>query len=119
MVSLTTHADFYDGPGTGAVWLGSLQGDADPATVFTTPPGRLALTATDPVTYADAVSDLLHVWADEDLGHGYHPANGWPWPWPEGTHTDWVYAFHHGRVWITTGHPTPPTEPHRANGVPA
>ncbi len=59
------------------------------------------------------------MWADEDLGHGYHPANGWPWPWPEGTHTDWVYAFHHGRVWITTGHPTPPTEPHRANGVPA
>ncbi len=103
---MTTHADFYDGRGPQAVWLGSLQGDADPATVFATPPGRLALTATDPITYADAVTDLLDVWADEDLGHGYHPADGWPWPWPESGHTDWIYAFDHGRVWITTGHPT-------------
>jgi hypothetical protein len=105
---MSTHADFYDGLGPGARWVGSLQGDADPATVFTVPPGRLALTATDPITYADAVTDLLDVWADENLGHGYHPTHGWPWPWADSSHTDWLYTFHSGRVWITTGHTTTP-----------
>ena len=100
---VTTTADFYDGRGTRAVWLGSLQGDADPATVRGLGCGRLLLTATDPLTYADAVADLLDCWPDEDLGHGYHPRDGWPWLWPDSRDTDWVFTFDHGRVWITTG----------------
>lgn len=100
---MTSTADFYDGRGPSAVWLGSLQGDADPETLRTVACGRLLLDATDPFTYADAVTDLLHVWVDEDLGHGYHCRDGWPWLWPDSRTTDWVFAFVHGRVWITTG----------------
>lgn len=100
---MTTTADFYDGRGPHAVWLGSLQGDADPATVRGVACGRLLLDATDPLTYAEAVTDLLDVWADEDHGHGCHQRNGWPWLWPDSRDTDWVFTFAHGRVWITTG----------------
>lgn len=103
MKPVSTTADFYDGRGPRAVWLGSLHGDADPATVRGLGCGRLLLAATDPFTYADAVADLLDCWADEDLGHGYHPRNGWPWAWPDSRDTDWVFTFDHGRVWITTG----------------
>jgi len=82
----------------GAVWVGSLQRDADPAL----PLGRLVLGATDPITFADAVTDLLDGWEDEARRFGHHPADGWPWPWPDSTSgTDWVYAFDAGRVWIT------------------
>src|SRR5438874_10216968 len=80
---VTTKADFYDRRGPSAVWLGSLQGDADPETIRTVACGRLLLDATDPLTYADAITDLLDVWADEGHGHGYHPRHGWPcvlWP---------------------------------------
>jgi hypothetical protein len=100
---MTTTADFYDGRGQSAVWLGSLQGDADPETVRTVACGRLVLDATDPFTFADAVTDLLAVWGEEDLGHGYHARDGWPWLWPDSRDTDWVFTFVHGRVWITTG----------------
>lgn len=51
---MTTTADFYTGHGRHAVWLGSLQGDADPTTVRGVACGRLLLDATDPLTYADA-----------------------------------------------------------------
>lgn len=97
---MTTTADFYDGDGRRAVWLGSLQGDADPVTVRTVACGRLALAASDPCTYADAVMDLLDVWADEGLGHVHHPRDGWPWPWPDSRLTDWVYTFDSGAVRI-------------------
>jgi hypothetical protein len=108
---VTTTADFYDGRGPSAVWLGSLQGDADPETVRAVACGRLVLDATDPFTFADAVIDLLAVWVDEDLGHGYHPREGWPWLWPDSRDTDWVFAFVHGRVWITTGRAWLPAGP--------
>ena len=108
---MTTKADFYDGRGPTAVWLGSLQGDADPETVRTVACGRLVLDATDPFTYADAVTDLLDVWGDEELGHGYHPRAGWPWPWPGSHDTDWVFTFDHGRVWVTTGSAWQPARP--------
>lgn len=100
---MTTKADFYDGRGPSAVWLGSLQGNADPTTVRTVVYGQLMWNATDPFTYAGAVADLLDAWGDQDLGHGYHPRDGWPWPWPDSRATDWVFAFIHGGVWITTG----------------
>lgn len=109
---MSTTADFYDGRGPHAVWLGSLQGDAAPDTVRGTGCGRLLLAATDPVTYAEAVADLLDFWPDHDFGHGYHPHDGWPWLWPDSRETDWVFAFDDGRVWITTGHAwCPPTAP--------
>lgn len=106
---MTTTADFYDGRGPRAVWLGSLQGDADPATVRGLGVGRLLLAATDPFTYADTVTDLLDCWPDEDLGHGFHPRDGWPWLWPDSRDTDWVFTFVHGRVWIATGRAWQPT----------
>lgn len=96
---MTTHADFYDAPGPTARWLGSLDGHADPASILATPPGRLALDATDPMSFADAVADLLDVWADEHLGDAYHPAEGWR--QPDQRHADWIYSFHGGRVLIT------------------
>jgi hypothetical protein len=104
---MTTKADFYDGIGRHAVWLGSLQGDAHPDTVRAVACGRLLLEATDPLTYTDAVTDLLDVWADEDHGYGYHPRDGWPWPWPDSRETDWVFTFTHGRVQITIGRAWP------------
>jgi hypothetical protein len=106
---VTTKADFYDGRGPSAVWLGSLQGDADPETVRTVACGRLVLDATDPFTFADAVTDLLDVWVDDNHGHGYHPHDGWP--WPDSHDTDWVFTFVHGRVWITTGRAWLPARP--------
>lgn len=77
------------------------KGDTDPEPVRTVACGRLLLDATDPLTYADAVTDLLDVWADE--GNGHHPRDGWPWSWPDSRETDRVFTFAHGQVWITTG----------------
>jgi hypothetical protein len=106
---MTTTADFYDEAAPHARWLGSLQGDADPETLRRIACGRLMLEATDPVTFNDAVLDLLDVWTDENLGHGYHPRDGWPWLWPDSRETDWVFTFDHGRVRITTGRTWRPT----------
>lgn len=103
---MATTADFYDGRGRRAVWLGSLQGNSDPDTVRGIGCGRLVLAATDPYTYADAVADLLDVWTDDGLGHSYRPLDGWPWPWPDSVHTDWVYTFDAGAV-----HVRPPQQP--------
>lgn len=100
---MSTTADFYDGYASRAIWLGSLQGNADPETVRGIGVGRLLLAATDAFTYADAVADLLDCWPEENPGHGYHPREGWPWLWPDSRETDWVFTFVHGRVWITTG----------------
>lgn len=75
---MSTTADFYDGRGPCAIWLGSLQGDADPDTVRGLGCGRLLLAATDPFTYADAVADVVDCWSDEDLGYGHHPVTGGP-----------------------------------------
>jgi hypothetical protein len=36
------------------------------------------LEASDPITFTDAVLDLVDVWRDEDLRHGYRPDDGWP-----------------------------------------
>ena len=113
---MTTKADFYDRRGPSAVWLGSLQGDADPETIRTVACGRLLLDATDPLTYADAITDLLDVWADEGHGHGYHPRHGWPCLlWPDSRDTDWVFSFLHGRVQITTGRAWLTTPHHAAS----
>jgi hypothetical protein len=97
---MSTTADFYDGRGRHARWLGSLQHDADPAGVLAAPPGRLALAATDPAFFADAVEDLLLVWEEHTgIGDAFPPADGWPWTWSDSAMTDWVYAFDDSHVW--------------------
>lgn len=100
---MSTKADFYDGSGRHSVWLGSLQGDADPETLRGLGCGRLLLEATNPITFADAVITLLDMWPDEGHGYGHHPRDGWPWLWPDSRTTDWVFTFAHARVQITTG----------------
>ena len=98
---MTTTADFYDGRGRHTVWLGSLEGSVDPGAVRAVACGRLLLETTDPMTYADAVTDLLAVSADDGHGAAYYPHDGWP--WAGSRRLDWVYTFAHGRVEITTG----------------
>lgn len=115
---MTTTADFYDGRGRHAVWLGSIQGNADPDRVRTVACGRLLLDATDPVTYADAVANLLDVWTDDQHTHGHRPRHRRPSSLPDSHTTSWVYVFDHGQVWITTGRAWRPrrgleTEPER------
>ncbi|WP_196776949.1 hypothetical protein [Haloechinothrix halophila] len=120
---MSTRTDFYNHDR----WLGSLATDADPRHLPTVPPGRLALTATDPFTFADAVTDLLDVWDDEQRGTAHHPRDGWPWPWPDSTASDWIIRFHHGRVEITAGNythwhgddppGTTPAEPERVHVI--
>lgn len=92
------------------MWLGSLQGDANPERLRAVACGRLVFDATDPVTYADAVANLLDVWTNDRHGHGYHPRDGRPWSCPDSHTTSWVYAFDHGRVWITTGRAWQPAD---------
>lgn len=101
--SVKTSADFYDETGPRARWLGSLDGHADPETLRGLGVGRLMLEATDPTTFADAVLDLLDVFADEGLGRSHHPRDGWPWSWPDSRGTVWVYTFERGRAWVITG----------------
>lgn len=100
---MSTKADFFDGTGHHTVWLGSLQGDADPDTIRTIACGQRALDATDTLTYATAITELLDLWAKEDLCYSYRPRDGWPWLQPDSRHTDWVFTFTDGRVQITTG----------------
>ncbi|MFI7676441.1 hypothetical protein [Actinophytocola sp. NPDC049390] len=96
-------ADFYDETGRHARWLGALHGNADPESLRGLDCGRLMLEATDPMTFADAVLDLLDVFTGEGLGQSHHPSDGWPWSWPDSRSTDWVYTFNRGRAWVITG----------------
>jgi hypothetical protein len=110
-VTATTRATaaFYDELGPVARWLGTLAGQVDPASILAVPPGRLVLRAADPMSFADAVADLFDVWADEGLGDTDHPGHGGT--APEQRHAEWIYRFHRGRVWITTGETTPRATP--------
>lgn len=96
---MSSKIDFYDGRGSTAKWLGSLQDDCTPEQLLTYPAGHRALTATDPITFTDAVTTLIEHWPSM----AYHPENGWPWPWPDSHLTDWICAFDHGRVWLAIG----------------
>lgn len=68
---MSTKTDFYLGRGHDAEWLGSLQWECEPENLLRVPPGRLALTATDELTYRAAVADLFIVWETEELGMAY------------------------------------------------
>ncbi|MFB9730067.1 hypothetical protein [Haloechinothrix salitolerans] len=83
--------------GLNATWLGTLQRDSYPAGVAAVGPGHLALTATDPGTYRDAVEDLLTVWEDDGHGAAIYPRHRDDTPPLD---TDYVYAFDGTRVWI-------------------
>jgi hypothetical protein len=96
---MSSKIDFYDGRGRIARWLGSLQWDCQPEQLLAHPTGRRVLTATDPITFTDAVTTLLDEWHSI----AYYPANGWPWPWPDSHLTDWICAFDHGWVWLAMG----------------
>jgi hypothetical protein len=101
---VSTKADFYDGSGPTARWLGSLRYDADPTAVTSLEPGRRALGATSPAAFADAVADLLDAWEHHGIGYGHTPSQGWPWLWSDSSLTDWVYATDTNAVWVTVGH---------------
>lgn len=85
-----TRADFYVGIGTNAEWLGSVafdgyEWDEDAKS-------RIA-SATTECEYRDAVTEVLSGRDDATF-----PNMGWPWPWTDSNTTDYVYAFHNGRV---------------------
>lgn len=90
---MSTKTDFYLGRGHDAEWLGSLQWECEPENLLRVPPGRLALTATDEITYRAAVADLFIVWETEDLGTAYPRRTGWPWPWATSHVSSWIVAF--------------------------
>jgi hypothetical protein len=71
---MSSKIDFYDGRGSTAKWLGSLQDDCTPEQLLTYSAGHRALTATDPITFTDAVTTLLDEWPSI----AYHPERGWP-----------------------------------------
>ncbi|GAA1937835.1 hypothetical protein [Amycolatopsis minnesotensis] len=92
---MSTYAQFRTG--LIASWLGTLQRDSYPAGVAAVGPGRLALTATDPDTYRDAVEDLLDVWEDDGHGAAIYPSRHDETPPGD---ADYIYAFVLDRVWI-------------------
>ncbi|WP_051166208.1 hypothetical protein [Amycolatopsis orientalis] len=92
---MSTYAQFLTG--LNGTWLGTLQRDSYPAGVAAVGPGRLALTATDPDTFRDAVEDLLAVWEDEGHGAAIYPRHRDDTPPLD---TDYAYAFDGAKVWI-------------------
>ena len=100
-----TRADFYVGRGEGAEWLGSIAWDGNPAGI-----DESVLTATDEITYREAVADFLTSVDDATL-----PEMGWPWPWDDSRTTDYAYAFDGGHVQASSfGHPWFDVDPQAA-----
>ncbi|MFD7655366.1 DUF4192 family protein [Actinosynnema sp. NPDC059797] len=95
-------ADFYDVHDVDRQWLGTLHGATDPDSLRETATGRQLLAAATPHAFASAVTDLLHAWAEQDIGRCYLPADGWPWPWRDSRHADWVYLCDDTRTWVAT-----------------
>lgn len=86
-----TRADFYDGKGTGAEWLGSIAWDGYPSVL-----DEMVMLAKDSVGWREKVSALLAARDDATV-----PCQGWPWPWDNSGTTDYAYAFENGKVWIS------------------
>lgn len=82
-----TRADFYEGRGLNAVWLGSIAWDGQDA------PDVVAATTVE--AFREAVGAII---ADPDRG-GATPDQGWPWPWKTSAQTDYHYAWDDG-VWV-------------------
>jgi hypothetical protein len=88
-----TRADFYEGRGTDAEWLGSIAWDGYPEGLSDQPE---LLQATTAEGFKEAVAALL---AERD--DGTTPDQGWPWPWENSRTTDYAYAFDSGSVWAS------------------
>ena len=89
-----TRADFYDGIGAKAKWLGSIAWDGYPAGLSG---GDVAakdlkeiplLQVKTPQAFRKAVKEFLAKRGDATL-----PKQGWPWPWDDSRTTDYAYAF--------------------------
>lgn len=84
-----TRADFYDGRGLDAEWLGSIAWDGYPGGI-----PRDLLEATDAALFRNQVTIFLASREDATL-----PERGWPWPWEDSGTTDYAYALDEGKVW--------------------
>lgn len=87
-MTVGTRADFYEGRGTEAEWLGSIAWDGYPDGI-----DKEILEATDSEIYRRAVAKFLE---REDATF---PDMGWPWPWDDSQTTDYAYALDEGKVW--------------------
>jgi hypothetical protein len=87
-----TRADFYLGRGTEAKWLGSIAWDGDPNHGH---PEKL-LKVKSKEKFLKVLKDI-----EKGVDHWTSPEQGWPWPWEDSCTTDFSYAWHKGKVWIT------------------
>jgi hypothetical protein len=111
-----TRADFYDGRGRDAEWLGSIAWDGYPDGLTPLLPRK------EPSWHGGPERHVSGSWAPggslleastvqefhERLEHLFNyrddvtrPADGWPWPWDDSDTTDYAYAFEGGKVWIS------------------
>lgn len=86
-----TRADFYDGRGQDAEWLGSIAWDGYPEGIE----GKI-LRTTNAKAYREHVQRYV-----ESREDGTLPEMGWPWPWDDSGTTDFAYAFDNGRVYAS------------------
>src|SRR5687767_2776564 len=86
-----TRADFYEGRGTEAEWLGSIAWDGYPEGIDDT-----ILKATDSEIYRSRVTAFL-----ESRDDATFTEKGWPWPWDDSRTTDYAYALDEGKVWAS------------------
>jgi hypothetical protein len=86
-----TRADFYNGKGKDAEWLGSIAWDGNPGGIE----GDVlrAKTADEFKAALEKFAESRDDWTAVD--------NGWPWPWEDSHTTDYAYAFHGGKVWAS------------------
>lgn len=86
-----TRADFYDGRGRDATWLGSVAWDGYPGGI-----DERILKTTNQDAFREFVTSFV---ANRD--DGTEPGQGWPWPWEDSGTTDYAYAFDGGKTWIS------------------
>jgi hypothetical protein len=84
-----TRADFYEGRGKDATWLGSIAFDGYPD-------GKRM----HPVVHATSLEAFRAAVAALDDQRDFTNVNqGWPWPWLTSTSTDFAYSFE-AQVWL-------------------
>lgn len=89
-----TRADFYEGVGPKAKWLGSVAFDG--YEWHETPDCALMQSQTASA-FAEQVGKIA-----EDRDDFTKPENGWPWPWGTSATTDYAYCFVEGEVQVYT-----------------
>jgi hypothetical protein len=86
-----TRADFYEGRGEQAEWLGSIAWDGYPEGI----PEEIKR-ATDSEVFRAALARFRETREDWT-----NPEQGWPWPWETSHTTDFSYALDEGKVWAS------------------